>query len=158
MSCFGHCRAGSVSSVDGLLTQVERPIAASLAEPTGGTHQSQAHFSGTRRRLSSSGVVPPSVPPAPEAARIRPCRMRGPFRLRPSGPRSVCPTLSPSMAHTSAPCCELRTLVLHTYPVALGLLRRRSLLVEQQMASRPMAMSASPLPWAAAISPSKSCA
>ena len=44
----------------------------------------------------------------------------------------------------SAPCCELRTLVLHSYPVALGLLRRRSLLVEQQLASRPMAMSASP--------------
>ena len=47
------------------------------------------------------------------------------------------------MAHASAPCCELRPLVLHTYPVALGLLRRRSLLVEQQLASRPMAMSAS---------------
>ena len=30
--------------------------------------------------------------------------------------------------------------VLHTYPVALGLLRRRSLLVEQQLPSRPTAI------------------
>ena len=42
--------------------------------------------------------------------------LRGPCRLRPSGPRSGCSTPSPSMARTSAPCCELRTLVLHTYP------------------------------------------
>ena len=42
--------------------------------------------------------------------------LRGPCRLRPSGPRSGCSTPLTSMARTSAPCCELRPLVLHTYP------------------------------------------
>ena len=42
--------------------------------------------------------------------------LRSPCRLCHSGPRSGCSTPSPSMARHTAPCCEIRFLVLHTYP------------------------------------------
>ena len=42
--------------------------------------------------------------------------LRSPCRLCPRGPRSGCSTPFPSLARPTAPCCEIRFLVLHTYP------------------------------------------
>ena len=58
---------------------------------------------------------PPSVPTASEAARIRPGRCAVLAASATAGLGRVFHAF-PSMARPTAPCCEIRFLVLHTYP------------------------------------------
>jgi hypothetical protein len=66
--------------------------------------------------MKEEGVAPPSVPTAAEAARIRPGRCAVLAASATAGIGRGRSTPSPFMARPTAPCCEIRTLVLHTYP------------------------------------------
>ena len=90
---------------------------ASMPSPDG-LHQQSAHHTAAAARAMEAAWKPPSVPTASEAARIRPgcyavlaaSHAAGLGRVFHAFPEVV------FGARPTAPCCEIRFLVLHTYP------------------------------------------